>query len=439
MLADAVAYARGKGVLVVAAAGNDGGTVGVPARLAGVLAVGAVDAALVRAPFSAGGRALDLVAPGVGILQQTLDGAGGLPIAPSRARPWRRRTSRASRRSRSPPGGRRRRSVSRACSRGRLAISGRRAGRGLRRRARAGGRGSGRPPWRYPEGMASRAPSYPQIARAQWLLGLDAPESQEEIRRAWKERVARTHPDRNAERANAATRVTAAFNQARELCEWWLEAGEPGRSRWRPRRCATPSPSASSARRRGRPSRTAPRSAQATSLCGAPRPRARRRAPAHGARDGHATTIASSWRTARSPPRPSSRRWPTGVPCAGSAAVPRSSALRCGRVRRAWPSWCSSSARSERSSPRCAASDRARGRAGPRLPNSATRARGGRARALPLGRGRRPPAARGAPGAHAGRLRARLRAVGGGFDRARRRRRVALGLGGRSRSAPSSA
>ncbi len=77
VLADAVAYARAKDVLVVAAAGNDGGTVGVPARLAGVLAVGAVDAALVRAPFSAGGRALDLVAPGVGILQQTLDGAGG--------------------------------------------------------------------------------------------------------------------------------------------------------------------------------------------------------------------------------------------------------------------------------------------------------------------------------------------------------------------------
>jgi hypothetical protein len=75
--------------------------------------------------------------------------------------------------------------------------------------------------------MSSRAPSYPQIARAQWLLGLDAPESAEEIRRAWKERVARTHPDRNAERAGAATRVTAAFNQARELCEWWLEAGEP--------------------------------------------------------------------------------------------------------------------------------------------------------------------------------------------------------------------
>jgi hypothetical protein len=74
--------------------------------------------------------------------------------------------------------------------------------------------------------MSSRAPSRAQIARAQWLLGVDAPESPDEIRRAWKERVARTHPDRNADRANAATRVTVAFNQARELCEWWLEAGE---------------------------------------------------------------------------------------------------------------------------------------------------------------------------------------------------------------------
>ena len=77
VLADGVSYARGKGVLIVAAAGNDGGAVGVPARLAGVLAVGAIDVNQVRAPFSAGGRALDLVAPGVGILQQTLDGAGG--------------------------------------------------------------------------------------------------------------------------------------------------------------------------------------------------------------------------------------------------------------------------------------------------------------------------------------------------------------------------
>jgi hypothetical protein len=78
----------------------------------------------------------------------------------------------------------------------------------------------------YPADMPSRSPSRTQIARAQWLLGVDAPESTDEIRRAWKERVARTHPDRNADRASAATRVTVAFNQARELCEWWLEAGE---------------------------------------------------------------------------------------------------------------------------------------------------------------------------------------------------------------------
>ena len=77
VLADGVAYARSRGVLIVAAAGNDGGAVGVPARLAGVIAVGAVDSTRVRAPFSAGGRALDLVAPGVDILQQTLDGVGG--------------------------------------------------------------------------------------------------------------------------------------------------------------------------------------------------------------------------------------------------------------------------------------------------------------------------------------------------------------------------
>ncbi|MDX6573350.1 MAG: serine protease, partial [Gaiellales bacterium] len=77
VLADAVSYARAKGLLIVAAAGNDGGAVGVPARLGGVVAVGAVDSSRARAPFSAGGRALDLVAPGVGILQQTLDGAGG--------------------------------------------------------------------------------------------------------------------------------------------------------------------------------------------------------------------------------------------------------------------------------------------------------------------------------------------------------------------------
>lgn len=90
--------------------------------------------------------------------------------------------------------------------------------------------------------MSSRAPSRTQIARAQWLLGVDAPESTDEIRRAWKERVARTHPDRNADRAGAATRVTAAFNQARELCEWWFEAGEAWPKPMPPEALRTPEP-----------------------------------------------------------------------------------------------------------------------------------------------------------------------------------------------------
>ena len=90
--------------------------------------------------------------------------------------------------------------------------------------------------------MSSRMPSRVQIARAQWLLGVDAPETTDEIRRAWKERVARTHPDRNADRASAATRVTVAFNQARELCEWWLEAGEAWPKPMPPEALRTPEP-----------------------------------------------------------------------------------------------------------------------------------------------------------------------------------------------------
>ena len=61
----AVQYARDSGVLVVAASGNDGrGTVSYPAAYDGVLAVGAVDFDGARAPYSNGGSALDLVAPG---------------------------------------------------------------------------------------------------------------------------------------------------------------------------------------------------------------------------------------------------------------------------------------------------------------------------------------------------------------------------------------
>jgi serine protease len=77
LLSDAVRYATAHGALIVAAAGNESGAVGYPARIATVLGVGAVDAALARAPFSNTGSGLDIVAPGVGIIQQTLGSARG--------------------------------------------------------------------------------------------------------------------------------------------------------------------------------------------------------------------------------------------------------------------------------------------------------------------------------------------------------------------------
>ena len=73
--------------------------------------------------------------------------------------------------------------------------------------------------------MAQKSPSLSQCARALWLLGLDWPESIDEISAAWRRRVASAHPDRHSERSTAATRLTAAFNEAREICEWWLAEG----------------------------------------------------------------------------------------------------------------------------------------------------------------------------------------------------------------------
>ncbi len=65
---DACAYARQRGCLIVAAAGNNGTTtVAYPARYPGVVAVGATTQADARAPFSQGGPDLDLVAPGQAI------------------------------------------------------------------------------------------------------------------------------------------------------------------------------------------------------------------------------------------------------------------------------------------------------------------------------------------------------------------------------------
>lgn len=68
---DAVKYAQGKGVIVVAAAGNDkaeGNPVSYPAALPGVIGVGADDSAGRVASFSNTGSYVDVTAPGVSIL-----------------------------------------------------------------------------------------------------------------------------------------------------------------------------------------------------------------------------------------------------------------------------------------------------------------------------------------------------------------------------------
>ncbi len=87
-LQEAVAYAYGKGVVVVAASGNENGTVGYPAAYNDyVIAVGATRYDEQRAPYSNYGASLDVMAPGGdmnvdqngdgygdGVLQQTFSG-----------------------------------------------------------------------------------------------------------------------------------------------------------------------------------------------------------------------------------------------------------------------------------------------------------------------------------------------------------------------------
>ena len=69
LVRDAIAYAVQHGAVVIAAAGNDQtrNLVAYPAAIDSVVAVGAVDAQFQQAYFSNSGKALDLVAPGVGI------------------------------------------------------------------------------------------------------------------------------------------------------------------------------------------------------------------------------------------------------------------------------------------------------------------------------------------------------------------------------------
>ncbi len=76
ILEKAVAHARSKGVVVVAAAGNSGGRVEYPGGTAGVIGVSATDSKDRLAWFSSRGPGVDLAAPGVGVVQQTICNGG---------------------------------------------------------------------------------------------------------------------------------------------------------------------------------------------------------------------------------------------------------------------------------------------------------------------------------------------------------------------------
>ena len=72
VLQAAIDYARSKGCIIVAAAGNSGGSVGYPGASEGVIGVSATDADNALAWFSSRGKGVDIAAPGVNITQQTI-------------------------------------------------------------------------------------------------------------------------------------------------------------------------------------------------------------------------------------------------------------------------------------------------------------------------------------------------------------------------------
>ncbi|MDP9002525.1 MAG: S8 family peptidase, partial [Myxococcota bacterium] len=76
ILADAVKHAVARGVVVVAAAGNSGRSVGWPAAYPGVVAVSATDPDDHIAWFSSRGPEVSIAAPGVAVTQQTVCNGG---------------------------------------------------------------------------------------------------------------------------------------------------------------------------------------------------------------------------------------------------------------------------------------------------------------------------------------------------------------------------
>ncbi|OGS01624.1 MAG: hypothetical protein A2V88_14395 [Elusimicrobia bacterium RBG_16_66_12] len=70
----AVRYAKGRGVIIVAAAGNSGGSVGYPGAFPEVIAVSASDSKDQLASFSSRGPEVDFVAPGVDVVSAKMGG-----------------------------------------------------------------------------------------------------------------------------------------------------------------------------------------------------------------------------------------------------------------------------------------------------------------------------------------------------------------------------
>ncbi|MBX9629719.1 MAG: S8 family peptidase [Burkholderiales bacterium] len=79
--------AHNAGLLVIAAAGNNGGAVGAPARYRNVIAVSAIDSSNVIAPFSSRGPEIELCAPGVQVLSTVPGGGYGTMSGTSMACP----------------------------------------------------------------------------------------------------------------------------------------------------------------------------------------------------------------------------------------------------------------------------------------------------------------------------------------------------------------
>lgn len=92
-LEDACSAAYNAGILIVAAAGNEGNkpgnkeSIGYPAKYSSVIAVGSLTSLNERSSFSSTGATLEIMAPGSGILSTTYDGGYGSMSGTSMASP----------------------------------------------------------------------------------------------------------------------------------------------------------------------------------------------------------------------------------------------------------------------------------------------------------------------------------------------------------------